>query len=982
MAHKNFKNFDNKLNDMNVSRFNSAFFLSPIEFINNEPNKETNYMQNLENQSLKIDDEHEMDPIMHKKDNQTPRSIDTNLKNCLGQDLLKHLDESPMRQHKFPPSGGNQFSQNKNSFFYKKMQNSNSSKENESSLNMGKPNDESARLQQKLYKLSSIPGSNAQILKKRFNDDFFLAMPLRTEEAYFLYEKNLCKNFTSLEDHNKFYQLNSDLNRLQLLKAEIFENILGSKEDYFSFYMPLNKSKSFYFSCDYNKVLNGQSENFDNFYMGNDREKPEEELINLNTSDEFKNEFLEQNKNFNNFNYTQSSQNESSACKNINNLRKNKNAFNSHFDYENEDEGNIYSSIFSDHKIKKSNSTNLLGDFKHKIPFDPELFSSDNNNLERIFHSPNFYNYNASHSKEKHIFEAEENANENLNNNYNININQNNLYSYNKKNSLSNSNLKNLAQSTNASINLQPQGKFIGLLKMNQENQNIQNAEHLENLKNSSLKNKPKKIFEDSTSAYSSIQKNIPSFTPNSEFSREMQANNLINKNTKNSFLYPNYSDFSDAINIPNLSSGAGNKQNANLNAYSGKNLNANINNNSNKNQNKNEIIYENQHDYDSENYGMSNYEYGFENKNKNNNNFNNNNNKKDLYRDIEGEHIVNNFLNDEASFTANRRDKNDESFDNRNFETFDCCNIDSFINPGLSNAQKSGFHISAINNNNEDAILNVSEDKNNHNPLTNKLNNIIDKNFPNTGNPDFNQGRNSFSYRNNTFNPSSGLKTDIGPSAQKPALAISDDMCFYPKSIRSGVAAGNLNKIYPAENQNQNDKNNSTKNESLYNIIDNFKNFTNLSENNLRNPNRNPNNINSINNNFLNLNKNEFENKNNFFAQSSKALNNNLNIKFEPQNKREENNNNQLKQQKLNINQNNINENIENVSSSDVYPSSTSSYSQNMTLNNQAVNAKNMIQGANIQIGDKQNKQSSQSSQNKTGWVCAQCKNFNYESK
>lgn len=940
MAQKNFKNFDNKLNDINVSRFNSAFFLSPIEFVNKEPSKENNYLQNLENQTLKIEVDNDTDHISSKKDYHTPRSIDTNLKKCLGQDLLKHLDESPMRQHKYLPTSN--FGQNKNSFFYKKISNSND--ENEFSID--RRNENNLRLN-KIFKLSILPGSNTEILKKKFNDDFFIGMPLKAEEAYFLYEKNLCRNFISLEDYNKYYQINNDLNRLQYLKAEIFQKILGNKDNYFSFYLPLNKARSFYFNCDYNKILKSQSENFDNFYMGNDyKEKTEEELINLNNSDEFKNEFMEQNKNFDNFNFSQASNNESSACKNINSLGKNK--FNSNFDYENEDDENIYSSIFSTNKIKKSNSSNYLKEFEHKIPFDPELFSTDNNNLEKIFHSPNFYHYN-SHSKEKNIIDDE-----NANDYFNYAYNQSNVTSQNKKNSLSNSNLKKFAQSSISNINPQAQSKYIGLLKVNQNNQNLQNADNFENLKNASNKNTQKKIFDESTSAYSNMQKNIPNLTPNSEFSREMQANNLIAKN-KNSLLYPNYSDFSDQLNIPNINNS--NKSNPNFNPYSNKNLNTN----------NNEIIYEQNHDYDSEHYGMSHLE-DYEHK-----------------KDIEGENIINNILNDDLNYTPKRRDHNDESFDNRNFETFDCCNIDSFINPGLANNTKSSFHNTAVNNQNnkmEDAVLNVNEgnnynkNRNNfNNPLGNKINEIIDKRF--TANDDFN-ARNPFN-RSNTFNMGMGLKTDTGPSPRKPALNISDDICFIPKSIRKGVASGNLIKNNLAENQNDNNKNND-KNESLYNIMDNFKNFTNLSENNLKSTNRNPN----MNNYF---NNNDNDNRNIFYSQSNKNINANTQNKIDQIKKEDANNiinQNQFNQQKF-INQNNMSENNEDMTSSD-YPNSTSSYSQSMNMNipfnNQGINNKNMNQAANMQMTDKHQKQANQSSQNKTGWVCSQCKNFNYESK
>jgi len=660
MAQKNLKNLDNKLYDNTnnvLSKYKSALFLSPIEFENKQPNKEKILIQNLENQSLKTEDEHEADQISQKKDNNTPRSIDTNLKKCLGQDLLKHLDGSPMRQQKIPLNSRNQFGgQNKNSYFYKKI---GRSEENEISM-IDKRNDENAIPLNDFYKLCIIPDCTAEFLKKRFNDDFFVGMPLRTEEAYFSFVKNLYYygDFGSQEDCNSYYyQSNSEFNKLQYLKAAIFEKVLGRKEDYFSFYSASrNKAKSFYYIRDHNKILStSQNEHSDNFYTGNYKEKTEEELINLNNSDEFKNEFFAQNKNFNNFNYTQPSQNESSACKIINSLRKDKNAFNSHFVDENENEENIYSSIFSNNKIKKSNSTNYLGDFtKHKISFDPELFSSDNNNLERIFHSPNFYNFNScSHSKEKNIFEQENNTLNsvddvvaNANHHSNSKVNQNdNIFSQSKKNCLSDANLKKLPQSSNSSLinpQLQTQRKFIGLLKINQENQNMQNLEHLKNLKNSSSKKQYKKVFEDSTSAYSSMQKQRPSFTPNSDFSREMQANNIIMNKNKNSLLYPNYSDFSDPINIPNLTSGSGNKSNPNLNSYLAKNQTRSSSSVIN-NTNNNHIIYENQNDmYESENYGMSNFDE-----------FENYNNKKNMYRDIEGEHIVNKFLNDEITYPS-----------------------------------------------------------------------------------------------------------------------------------------------------------------------------------------------------------------------------------------------------------------------------------------------------------------------------------------
>jgi len=193
MAQKNFTNYENSLNDINVSRFNSAFFLSPIELINQEPNKENNYLKSLENQSLKIEDD--IDHIVHKKDNQTPKSIDNNLKKCLGQDLLKHLDESPMRQQKFLDSSSNQFNA-KNSFFFKK--NSNSSED-------GYLTEEKVQAKKfaKIYKIFNIPESNYIIIKKKFEDDFFLEMPLKCEESYYIYDRFLVNQTSNqLENNN------------------------------------------------------------------------------------------------------------------------------------------------------------------------------------------------------------------------------------------------------------------------------------------------------------------------------------------------------------------------------------------------------------------------------------------------------------------------------------------------------------------------------------------------------------------------------------------------------------------------------------------------------------------------------------------------------------------------------------------------------------------------------------------------------------
>jgi len=727
----------------------------------------------------------------------------------------------------------------------------------------------------------------------------------------------------------------------------------------------IKKSKSFYLDSFNNKINKSSKASFGNFYLEIDKEKQEEELINLNNSDEFKNDFMNEKKNFNNFNFSQQSHNESSACKNINNLSENKRVFgNSNFDYENEnEENNINSSIFSNNvKIKKSNSTNILGEIENKISYDPELFTTENNNLEKIFHSPNFYNFNQNFSKDNNNFEEDNN------------INYNKIF---KKNSFSNTNLKKLENYLNCQFQ-KSQEKYIGLLKVEEEESKNQNKLENLNLKTTSnIKNKKfimdKRNFDESTSAYSDMQNNIPSYTPNPDFSREIQSNNLINKN-KNSFLYPNYSDFSDALNIPNIKSSSSSNQN--VNPYSKRNFN-NLNNNNKINDN--EIIYEHQNDYENDNYGMSNFEV--------------NDRKKDLYGDFEGENLINNFLNDEITYTPKRRDKNDESFDNRNYETFDCCNIDNFINPiaNINNTSKAGFNSTNINKNSEkriqeDTILKVSENNFNNsnninkNLLSNRLNEIIEKKFP-VSNNDFVNPKNPFSLYNQKLK-SENLATSTN---KKPALNINDDMCFYPKSIRNGIPSRNNlsnNKFEEFSNETINKINTSNKNESLYNIIDNFKNFTNLSENNLSNANRNPMNA------FMNLNNLDLENNNNSINNSNKNSANNFNNKIDLQsalNKKEENsfsivNNNNQKQQKL-ANQNNIIEKIEESTSNDNFINNTF-FNQNKTqnLNTHSVN-KLINQGSNIQVGEKQSKQVNPNSQNKTGWVCSQCKNFNYES-
>jgi len=709
MAQKNLKNFDNnKLNDINVSNFNSAFFLSPIEIINKEPNKDNNYLQILENQSIKIEDDYE--PIPNKKDFQTPKSIDTSLKNCLGQDLLKHLDESPMQQQKLTPNvNGNASNENfgnignnKNSFFYKKMnnneeneflnlnENGNSNLNNNNiKINKNILNDyyteEKWQLRkfEKDFELINLPGVNIQIVKKKIKDDFFIGMPLETEEAYFINYRYFTKQIMNNEINEYLNNRDNDIynnvyaalfedyendafinikyldyfesQKIENLKRiEKFEKILKIEKGNLYVLANIRKNRSFYLHSINEKIKNYHNQNFENFYIVKEKEKSRDEKINLIKSGEFRNEFMDQNKNYINFNY-ELNHNDSSTCKNINNI---------------ENEENIYSSIFSNNKIKKSNSTNYLGEFENKIPYDPDLFSTDNTNLERIFHSPNFYNFNNSnfHSKEKIIFE------ENLNTKNKLSLNKNplsNLFSHNKKNSLSNNNLKKYMGNLNENkINIQNnQAKFIGLMKPdilmqnnNNNNYNLlnKNFENSQNNKNQNKKNffSDKKFFDESTSAYSNMQNNMPPFSASSEYSREIQSNNLFNKN-KNSFLYPNYSDFSDQINIPNLNVNSNNlKASQKINPYS-----------NNPNNNNNEVIFEHHNDYESENFGINNFDE-FKKQ------------KDSLYNDIEGEGIINNFLNDEISYTPNRRDKCDESFDKRNFETFDCCNIDSFITP------------------------------------------------------------------------------------------------------------------------------------------------------------------------------------------------------------------------------------------------------------------------------------------------------------
>ncbi len=997
MSKKNSKIFDNnKPNDINVSKFNSAFFLSPIEYIGKEPIKENNYLQNLENQTIKIEDEFESIP--HKKDFQTPKSIDKNLKNCLGQDLLKHLDDSPMRQQKYAPNLDVNMNidclQNRNSFFYKKMNPNEkneffdfSEKENENSMHVNNRKnlrninykDESFKIRkfEKNHEVMKLPEENIKIIKKKTKDDFFIGMPLETEEAYFLNFRYFTKDifgsrylnnkdnfifnniYSSLTEDNEneaFTNLKpfdySEIRKIENLKRiEKFEKILKKKKGNLYASPHKNINKSFYLFSFNNKIKNCHNENYDDFYIRKEKEISQEEIINLTNKDESKNEFSEQNKNYINFNYEEN-HNDSSTCKNINNT---------------ENEENMFSTIFSNNKIKKSNSTNLLGEFENKILYDPDLFSTDNTNLERIFHSPNFYNFiNTNlHSKEKNNFEEE-----NLNGNSNaVNFpNKNpltNLFFKNKKNNINNNNSYKFSGDdiNNQNNHRNSQEKFIGLMKAeyNSKNNNKENQFILinQNLEKSKInKNKKpniiytnKNIFEENTSANSKMQNNMPPFSATSEYSREIQTNNLLNKN-KNCLLYPNYSDFSDSKKIPNLTNN--------------QNLNNLIKRTNNNNKINNDIIYENQNDYETENYGINNLDE-FEKQ------------KDSSFNDIRAERIVNNFLNDEINFVHNRDDKCDESFDKRNFETFDCCNIDSFITPGQIN-NKNGSKIGIQNITKEDDLLkkkyanaklyknfnSINKEYNVNNPLVNKLNDIIEKKFSSENN-DFTHPQNPF--RNHNLNQNIVTNQNIyennpNSSTKKPALVINDDMCFYPKSIRDDINNGNLSKnTFSSLNKNENNNN---KYESIYNIIDNFKNFTNLSEGNISNSKR------LTINNFLNMNSLEEENLNNSLVQDS-FINNNLNlkpIKEDGINCNINTNINQKNTQRIfNDNYNENNFNIENLSN-------------NLSSNNQINNNLNQIQGSNFQNGDKSNKQINQHSQNKTGWVCSQCKNFNYESK
>ena len=245
-------------------------------------------------------------------------------------------------------------------------------------------------------------------------------------------------------------------------------------------------------------------------------------------------------------------------------------------------------------------------------------------------------------------------------------------------------------------------------------------------------------------------------------------------------------------------------------------------------------------------------------------------------------------------------------------------------------------------------------------------------------------------------FEPLNNKAKDVFETYQqntnrKPVL-INDDLCFIPKSIRENINQSN----YTGNENNTKEKINNLSERS--NIIDNFKKFTNLTGNPMINnirKSKSPENESKKNKNIFQgeVNKNTENSEEKYQGEIYNQMKNNLFYD------KEINNINNCMQNNFNLNDyhNNSFENLQ----MDYYEHNKNNfcynnidYYQNSNFNNFENNNVNNLNNFNVnpnQHGNGQinftnslesHKSMNINSQPKTGWVCSQCKNFNYESK
>lgn len=1100
MAQKEYsKKFEsNKTHDISTSRFNSTFFLSPIEFINNEPSKENNFIQSIESQNIGLGQEIENNT--HKSNNQTPKSIENNLKKCLGKDLLKHLDESsPLR-----PSISNKANPKKSKIIFGERK-INSLK---NLLNEKNFNERISTLNKFAHLAALQPSSSGSY------DDYLVGYELKKCLFYKLFDFfnfnnfnncnfNYDKNSKDFDDTAQFCyksrlpeasQIELHLNQKNR-NSELWKKPPEKRESLF-YTKLMRRSRSFSFLSNNYSALQEKvnqkeiSENFTNFENDTDNIYLKSSINteeNLEYNDpELKNRNMSSLKR-NHFPNTQSQNSyNKSANNNINNNLKNKeknkindnnNNNNINIDsklFKNENKKNFYEAFLektsgnitantlhnSSNKMKKSASLNLLA-FENKVPFEAYA----DLDYDKIFYSP-VYNYNNCFEKGKNVFNYEDTVNPDAN------------AFYTEKSTL------------NLNINpIKTDSQFKAPMPQELSEANFAAATAKKFVLN-------KMQFEESTGYSSAHQKLKPAFSPNSDYAIDMQMN-MNNFQAKNSILYPNYSDFNDPIrniseNNFNFSTNNSAKSNANLYPYTQKTSSSNLNNitstnnnniiilantNSNanniNNNNIKDIIYENVNDYENEFFQGGNIDnYG-------------NINKKTIAKDkmtfidLEPEELNHRYLQEEANYqqisqnnysVANTPGKENESFDNRNFETFDCCDIDTFINKGFpaptnvnyndakmptkpgeaeankiscnSNlnskfadfADKSCFKVDLVP---QGTSISVASSRDNSNTNVKDKNNESGQNYQTSlsnSNVNNNITKNPYSIRNNSSNSNKlaekQSENQMQNTQKKPALVISDDICFYPKCIREAANKGNMSLARNSKEEikgdnNQNNINNSNDNNQSDNktgaigasIIDNYRIFTNLSDNINKTTNNSLNklcmntsnledsDINRGNN--PNINCNTIDNGYNPFP--GRGENNEEQFPLKIMNQISSNNNN-------NINNNNGNGNIKiaqgkltnltsNLNDEDIILSNFDSNNNTMTNNNNNRNLKNHnINQSQQQLQQQQQQQQQmnrnlsfatekpqqqqqhhkqgQNSQCKTGWVCSQCRNFNYESK
>lgn len=891
---QNLKKNQTKPSDFNISRFNNAFFLSPIEFSNKDPNKENNLQQSQDSQNIPLIQENESNTI---NSNQTLKSIENNLHQCLGKDLLKHLDgNSPLRPLK---------PKNLNTFFNRKINSSNNL--NEISIH---------------DKFFYIYHNYSSVFPFESYDDFFIGM------------------------HSKDNPFTGGLEKEE---NEIIKNqILYNKRESLFNNKPQGRSLSFSYS--------GYVKTLDNF----------EEKVKIQNLSDYSIEDMGEEK------MRKNKKQILGSLQNLNKFNKEKNFENFFSDKKENKENKLIP--YKSNKIKKSYSSNFL-DFRIKLK-DENFYNKKNNNFLNEFD----------------LFSNPEKNNDLL-----IGFDHDDK----------DCEYLGYAQLENISA------EKIQLNK-NMKNNKTQNSSHTKYFSN----NNSKKSYEDTSTGYSNILNNNPGFSPNSEYSYDLN----FNSKNKQSNIYPNYSEFNDSsinlnihnenkYNFPSSSNTDKEGNNTGLNSHKIKQININSKENLNENfftkKNSsprnfdNEIIYENFRDCvdcDTDN----------------------NNSGKD-YKNIFSDDYLQ--KNSEENNSQTGKNQNNESFDNRNHETFECYNMDTFIN-------NPDYNIPYGNNNEKkfgekNLKTNFQENKNstvNNIKLSSKINDIIEKNthgtkFPkNNLNNIFGNIKNNFNNTNNInknfhshrnleilekFEPLNNKAKDVFETYQqntnrKPVL-INDDLCFIPKSIRENINQANFSGY---ENNTKENPHNLCERS---NIIDNFKKFTNLTGNptinNLRKS-ISPKNESQNNTNIFQgkVNKNEENPDEKYQGEIYNQNQMKNNLFFD----KEINNINNCMQNNFNLNEyhNNSFENLQ----MDYYEHNKNNfcynnidYYQNSNFNNFENNNVNNLNNFNANTNHPGNNENGQNnfpnsveshksmnmnSQPKTGWVCSQCKNFNYESK